>query len=81
MLLCFQKMDVLNDPINRLPDEILMKIFTYITSIEHKMGLEQVSGRFKFLSSNPASWKGMKSSLELMMKCNHDFYPSGKYLY
>ena len=82
MLLCFQKMDVLNDPndvpIFRLPDEILMNILTYITSIEHKMELEQVSRRFQFLSSNPSSWKGIHS-LELMMKCK-DAYPSGKYL-
>ena len=61
-------------PIFWLPDELLMEICSYIIRIPNKMELEQVSKRFRFVSSQSPSWKGIHT-LQLIMKCcsnDHD---------
>ena len=56
-------------PVFSLPDELLTEIFTYITYIPTKMKLEQVCGRFRFVSSQPKSWKGIHK-LQFVSKCH-----------
>ena len=64
-------------PIFFLPDELLSEIFTYITYIPTKMKLEQVCGRFRFVTFQPKSWKGIHK-LQFVINCTCTAFSFGE---